>query len=163
MTDLIIWRHAEAEDISQTEVDLHRALTKRGHKAAKKMAKWLIKRLPEDAVVFSSPARRCLETADALNKDLKKSQRHPIEIADYLGTDSSSAAIFAQLAHQATSQTVLLVGHEPHLSELIAKLLDLRESACVVKKGAVWWIRIKVTDGVPHTYLYAMQNPDDLK
>jgi phosphohistidine phosphatase len=161
MTDLIIWRHAEAEDVSQTDVDLHRALTKRGHKAARKMAKWLRKRLPKGHLVLSSPARRCLETADALNKDLKKSERHVIEIADYLGTYSSAEAILAHIANQPTQQSLVIVGHQPHLSTLIAKLLDMRESSCVVKKGAVWWLRQKESDGLLQTYLYAMQNPDD--
>jgi phosphohistidine phosphatase len=161
MTDLIIWRHAEAEDINEADEDLHRALTKRGHKVARKMSKWLNDRLPEDTVVYSSPARRCLETADALNKDLKKSQRHAIEIADFLSTDSTVEAMLAQIANAARPQTVLLVGHQPQLGSLIAKLLDMRESACVVKKGAVWWLRQRESDGLLQTYLYAMQNPDD--
>jgi phosphohistidine phosphatase len=161
MTDLIIWRHAEAEDISESDVDLHRALTKRGHKVAHKMAKWLNARLPKDTTVYSSPARRCLETADALNKDLKKSKRHLIEIADYLGTDSTVEAMLAQIANAVRPQTLLIVGHQPQLGSLIAKLLDMRDSACVVKKGAVWWLRQRESNGLLQTYLYALQNPDD--
>lgn len=162
MRDLIIWRHAVAEEHSKDEIDLHRALTKRGHKAAYKMARWLNERLPEESLVLSSPARRCLETADALNKGLKKSRRHVIEIADYLGADSSVAAMLNPLSNLAGQQHVVLVGHQPLLGNLIAELLNMRVSACVVKKGAVWWLRQKVLDGREQYYLHTVQNPNDL-
>ena len=42
--DLILWRHAEAEDGFP---DLKRALTPKGRKQAAKMATWLHKHLPE--------------------------------------------------------------------------------------------------------------------
>ncbi|HSG92153.1 MAG TPA: histidine phosphatase family protein, partial [Methylotenera sp.] len=65
MKDLILWRHAEAEDISATGKDTDRVLTKRGRKDAAKMAKWLVKHLPADTVVLCSPALRCQQTAAA--------------------------------------------------------------------------------------------------
>jgi len=56
--DLILWRHAEAEDLHeggpQEGSDLHRSLTSRGEKQAARMAAWLDRQLPEGAriVVF---------------------------------------------------------------------------------------------------------------
>jgi len=61
--DLILWRHAEAEDGSP---DLERRLTPRGHKHAARVAQWLLQRLPAKFTMLASPARRAQETAQAL-------------------------------------------------------------------------------------------------
>ena len=51
--EIILWRHAEAEDGVPGRVpDAARALTHRGQKQAKKMAKWLLERLPEERFRF---------------------------------------------------------------------------------------------------------------
>lgn len=39
--DLILWRHAEAEELGEGMDDLTRALTPRGEKQAAKVAAWL--------------------------------------------------------------------------------------------------------------------------
>ncbi|MEO7547467.1 MAG: histidine phosphatase family protein, partial [Ramlibacter sp.] len=39
--DLILWRHAEAEDAPEGGDDLDRALTSRGEKQAARVAAWL--------------------------------------------------------------------------------------------------------------------------
>jgi len=53
--NLILWRHAEAED---GPPDLERRLTPRGQKHAQQVAEWLLQRLPAKFVVLASPARR---------------------------------------------------------------------------------------------------------
>ena len=71
--DLILWRHAEAEDglvdETQTQLDLTRPLTQRGEKQALRMAAWLDRQLPEGARIWVSPARRCEQTALALGTE----------------------------------------------------------------------------------------------
>ena len=59
--DLILWRHAQAEDGGP---DLDRTLTRKGRKEAARMGEWLRVRLPSQFQVLSSPARRARETAD---------------------------------------------------------------------------------------------------
>ena len=54
--DLILWRHAEAEDEREGLPDLDRALTPRGEKQAARMAAWLERQLPEGTRIASSPA-----------------------------------------------------------------------------------------------------------
>jgi phosphohistidine phosphatase len=39
--DLILWRHAEAQDESENGDDLQRSLTSRGEKQAARIAAWL--------------------------------------------------------------------------------------------------------------------------
>ena len=64
--DLVLWRHAEAEDWVQGCDDRQRALTPRGVKQAVKMAAWLDRQLPDGCRVFASPAIRSQHSATAL-------------------------------------------------------------------------------------------------
>ncbi|MDP1716682.1 MAG: histidine phosphatase family protein, partial [Burkholderiales bacterium] len=69
--ELILWRHADAED---GRPDAGRKLTAKGAKQAEVMAAWLRERLPEDTAVLVSPARRAQQTAQALSKKFETSQ-----------------------------------------------------------------------------------------
>jgi len=155
MANLILWRHAEAEAESASGKDSDRVLTKRGRKDAARMAKWLNRYLPAETVIFSSPARRCLETAAALH-DLNPLD---IKVAEFLSIDSSVERIAKEVTTADSSKTILIVGHQPNLGLLIAKLLGMPQSACVVKKGSVWWLRQRFVFGVEQYYIYAVQQP----
>src|SRR5687767_291721 len=56
--DLILWRHAEAEDGLPGAPDAGRELTARGRRQAMKMAGWLDRNLPSGCRILCSPARR---------------------------------------------------------------------------------------------------------
>ena len=58
--ELILWRHADAEDANGKE-DAARELTKKGRKQAERMAKWLRPRLDGDWRILVSPAKRALQ------------------------------------------------------------------------------------------------------
>ena len=156
MANLILWRHAEAEVHSKTGADTDRALTKTGFKDAEKMANWLNQHLPPNTEAYCSPARRCIETASALQK------LNPIEIkvVDFLSVDSTAEIIAKKVRSSDSSKTTLIIGHQPNLGLVITKLLGMNESACAVKKGAAWWLRQREVDGVMQTYLFAVQHPD---
>jgi len=155
MANLIIWRHAEAEAQSESGHDRDRVLTKRGRKDAGRIAKWLYKHLPEHTELLCSPARRCLQTADALH-DLNQME---IKIADCLSLDSHVGRMTQEVDNQDDTQTIILVGHQPNLGLFIAKLLGFHQSACVVKKGAIWWLKQRKLDGVSHYYIEAVKQP----
>src|SRR5260221_3327834 len=63
LMELILWRHAEAEDAGR-KADLARELTKRARKHAAKMAEWLKPRLEGDWRGGGSPAQRTLQTGE---------------------------------------------------------------------------------------------------
>src|SRR5690348_6718390 len=69
--DLILWRHAEAEEGGAAVDDLVRCLTPRGVKQAHRMARWLDQHLPESTRVLSSPAHRTEQTVQALDRRYK--------------------------------------------------------------------------------------------
>ena len=62
--DLILWRHAEAED---GVPDAKRKLTDKGQKQAQQMAAWLRDHLPQNTRILVSPAIRTQQTAQALD------------------------------------------------------------------------------------------------
>src|SRR5476649_2762294 len=66
--DLILWRHADAEDGAD---DLRRALTANGRAQAARVAQWLSQHLSEDFEVIASPAVRAQQTAAALTRNFK--------------------------------------------------------------------------------------------
>jgi len=159
MSNILLWRHAEAEVESVSGLDSDRALTKRGRKDAVKMAAWLVKNWPEDTLVFSSPALRCIETAMAL-QIAGLSKKIAIQNADFLAVDTPLEYYIAQVLKCAASKNVLFIGHQPNLAHLIGKLIHLPPEACVVKKGAVWWVRERVTIEGAQRYLFTIQQPD---
>lgn len=57
---------------------------------------------------------------------------------------------------------VLLVGHQPSFGNTIALLLGLKQDACPVRKGAVWWIRSRERDGDVQTVVVTVQSPEFL-
>ena len=69
--DLILWRHAEAEEAAPGGSDAERELTPRGEKQALRMAQWLERQLPESTRILSSPARRCEQTVLCLGRKYK--------------------------------------------------------------------------------------------
>lgn len=156
--DLILWRHAEAEDglpgEEQTGMDLDRSLTQRGEKQALRMAAWLDRQLPEGARILVSPARRCEQTALALGRKYK--------IRSELAPDATPEQLLDLVQWPAHKYPVLVIGHQPTLGQTIALLLDLKESDCAVKKGSLWWLRNRDRDGRIQTVIVTVQSPEVL-
>jgi phosphohistidine phosphatase len=152
--DLILWRHAEAEDEEESGDDLKRSLTGRGEKQAARMAAWLDRQLPEGARILCSPARRCEQTVLALGRKYKTRQE--------LAPGATAADLLEVAQWPSAKQAVLLVGHQPALGETIAQLLNFKHGSCPVRKGAVWWLRTRERDGHEQTLLIAVQSPDVL-
>jgi len=127
--DLILWRHADAEDGSP---DLARRLTDKGRRQAERVAEWLRKRLPEDARLLASPAARAQETAAAL--------RGEFETVRALAPGASINVILQSAGWPAGRGTVIVVGHQPDLGRAAAFIVSGRDAGWQVKKGGLWWI-----------------------
>ena len=156
--DLILWRHAEAEDWllddKTTSLDLNRSLTQRGEKQATRMAAWLDRQLPEGARILVSPARRCEQTALALGRKYK--------IRTELAPDAMPEQLLELVQWPGNKYPILVIGHQPMLGQAIAQLLGLKDSECAVKKGALWWLRNRCRDGQSQTVVVTVQSPDVL-
>jgi len=152
--DLILWRHADAEEDAEGLDDLERVLTPRGLKQATRVANWLDRQLPEGTRVLSSPARRCQQTAQALGRKYKVRQE--------LAPDGTAEALLLAAQWPDSKQAVLLVGHQPAMGATIASLLPFDAENCPVRKGMVWWLRTRERDGHVQTVVVAVQSPDTL-
>lgn len=155
--DLILWRHAEAQEAASGADDLSRALTKKGEKQASRMAAWLDRHLPEGTRVLVSPAVRTQQTAAALDRKFK--------LRDELVPETTVDDVLSLLKwHVDTGLQlkgpVLLVGHQPYLGELVAKLLGMQAHTCPVRKGGVWWLRTRIRNGQPQTVLLTVACPE---
>jgi phosphohistidine phosphatase len=155
--DLILWRHAEAEVAGEGSDDLSRSLTPKGERQAARMAIWLDRHLPESTRVLVSPARRTEQTAQALGRKYK--------LRDELVPDSSPADVLDLVKWDPVSGplgkgTVLVVGHQPYLGEIVSRLIGMKEAICPVRKGSVWWLRARVREGQLQTVLMTVASPD---
>lgn len=152
--DLILWRHAEAEEAADGVDDAARPLTPRGEKQAARMAAWLDRQLPEGLRVLASPARRTEQTARALGRKFKMR-------AELL--PGGSVQDLLELAQWPRARgTVLIIGHQPVLGQAIAQLLEMQSSECTVRKGAVWWLRQRQRLDHSQTVLMTVQSPEFL-
>ena len=127
--ELILWRHADAEDGVPDE---ERKLTKKGSRQAERMSRWLKARLPKEVVVLVSPARRARETAAAFTKD--------VEVTAELGTSAMPQSVLKAAGWPQGEGTVVVVGHQPTLGQTAALILTGEQAAWGIKKGGLWWL-----------------------
>ena len=152
--DLIVWRHAEAQDAEPGDDDMQRALTPRGRKQAERMAAWLESQLPQGTRILSSPAVRAEQTVRALARKYK--------VRDALSPGASVQDVLETSGWPDAKYPVLLVGHQPALGGVIAHLLRMPDEACAIRKGAVWWLRRRSREGLDQTVLLAVTSPEKL-
>ena len=130
--ELILWRHADAEDAAPGTPDEARRLTAKGERQAKRVAAWLKKQLPDDARILASPARRAQQTAQALTRRFKVSRE--------VGMAAGPQSILDAAGWPAGEGTVVVVGHQPTLGQAAALALTGSPADWSVKKGAIWWL-----------------------
>ena len=147
--DLILWRHAEAED---GPPDLERRLTPRGQKHAQQVAEWLLQRLPAKFVVLASPARRTRETARALGV--------AVRTVPALAPGASVEAILKAAEWPERKTSVVVVGHQPDLGRVALHLVAGAAGDGTIKKGGLWWLTNRVRNDEAQVVVRAVVAPD---
>lgn len=135
--DLILWRHADAED---GVPDDGRRLTAKGRKQAKKMATWLAAHLPVGYRVIVSPALRARETASALAEN--------ISVEKALSTAATPHEVLKAAGWPDGAGAVVVVGHQPTLGAAVALVLTGEATPWSLKKGAIWWLASDADGGL---------------
>ena len=149
--ELILWRHAEAED---GYPDMERALTTKGIEQSKKMAAWLKARMPKDTKILVSPAKRAQQTASAL--DL------PYTTLAELAPERSAHELLKTANWDTSKGSVLIVGHQPTLGIAAAIAMTHKTQYWCVKKGAIWWIASRIRAEEEQAIIRAVISPDML-
>lgn len=152
--DLILWRHAEAFESSDSGDDLERTLTPKGERQAKRMAAWLGQHLPSSTKVLASPARRCQQTAQALDRRFKT--------VAAVAPDGTVDSLLAAARWPDAREPVLVVGHQPTLGLAAAYLMAGVTMPWSVKKGAVWWLRTRERAAGGEVVLVTVRGPDNV-
>ena len=153
--DLILWRHAEAFDLDESVEDLERTLTARGERHAARMATWLNQHLPATTRVLASPARRCQQTAAALDRKFKTLAA--------LAPDGTAPGLLSAARWPDSREPVLVIGHQPTLGLVAAQLVSGAPQPWAVKKGAVWWLRSREREGEGQVVLVNVLSPDQVR
>lgn len=136
--DLILWRHAEAEE---GEPDAARNLTPKGRKQARKMAAWLKTHVKKPVRILVSPTERTRQTAQALST-------HFETVAD-VGATTTAKRILQAAGWPKAEGAVIVVGHRPSLNHTAALLLSGKEAEWEIRKGAIWWFETQDNDAPP--------------
>jgi len=141
--DLILWRHADAEDGGP---DLARKLTPKGRRQAARVAAWMHEHLPPGYEVLASPALRAQQTAEALGV--------PFKISELLAPGAPVTSILGAAGWPDRQGTVILVGHQPDFGRAAAFLVSGLEREWRIDKGALWWL-----GGEKHAFVRAVVSP----
>jgi phosphohistidine phosphatase len=130
---LLVFRHGIAEDTSADGTDASRVLTPQGVERTHKAARGLARLCDPPDVILTSPKARARQTADAAAEAFGR----PIEVLEQLADGPPAPALQALAARP--EDAVMIVGHEPMLSELVERIctgqrpagfVDLRKAGC---------------------------------
>ncbi len=136
--DLILWRHAEAEDGGPDLPDAKRRLTPRGEKQARRVAKWFLQHRPKELRILVSPTERTTQTARALGQSFDVDER--------VGPRGDVESLLSAARWPDADGAVLLVGHQPVLGQLAAYLMARRPESWTIRKGGLWWFNRGASD-----------------
>lgn len=131
---IILWRHAEANEHSQD--DLNRTLTEKGHRQAQITAAWLAKHLPENYLLISSQAKRATQTADYLSAPLIDAAFNP---------GASVSAVHSALKSLWTEheRPIVLAAHQPFLGQVASLLTRGDTLSQPIKKSGIYWLKAR--------------------
>jgi phosphohistidine phosphatase len=137
--NLYLLRHAKAaeRDAAKFPDDTLRPLTPEGEKRTRRGAKAMRElELAFDAIL-SSPWLRAKQTAQLVAEILGAERK--LQFTDALRGDATPELVLAELrAKHRNLDSVLLVGHEPHLSSAISLLLVGNQSLAInFRKGGL--------------------------
>jgi phosphohistidine phosphatase len=145
MKHLILLRHAKSSWKNATLEDVDRPLAERGERDAPRIGERLKSRGANPTLLLTSPARRALRTAELIGRALGLAFEQTRTVpALYLATPGEIREVVAE--QDDTHDCLLLVGHNPGLTDLVNELLpglalDNLPTAGVVAldlAGATW-------------------------
>jgi phosphohistidine phosphatase len=137
--DLFLLRHGLAGEpgLSGFADDSLRPLTAQGKRQLRKISAAMDKMDLAVELILSSPLVRAKQTAEVAAGKLKLKKR--LVFADELKPGGDAGKLIQRLvALKPAPANILLVGHEPDLSELISLLVTGKTDAgCALKKGGL--------------------------
>ncbi len=144
---LVVFRHAKAQAAVHGQTDHERALADRGRRDAPRVAQRLAELGWEPDEVFSSDSLRTTETLHAVQSVLGLPEPRFTRRL-YL----APARAIGEVLRQASGQTVMVVGHNPGLEDLVELLAGTSVQMTTANAALLWrppapWPRAFEPDG----------------
>lgn len=154
---IYILRHGIAEDKGAKQSDSDRALTGEGKKKLAAVLSVAAKAGVAPAVILTSPYKRARQTAEMAADALGYSEP-PIE-TESLVPHGSPQAVWNEVRDRRAEESVLLAGHEPLLSQVVAYFLGTPALQFEFRKGAMVCLTVDSFRGEPHGVLQWILTP----
>lgn len=136
---LYILRHADAD--TEAARDNDRRLSEKGKEQAKEVAHFCKKHKLQPSLILSSPLPRAHETAEPVATALKLE----VVIAPWLSSGMMPTTGEEELKAHRAHPCVMLVGHEPDLSALIAHFTGLPSPSLLhIRKASLTALHLDV-------------------
>jgi phosphohistidine phosphatase len=119
---LYVFRHADA--VSDAATDDERPLSEKGMTQVKRVAKFCASNELLPAVILTSPLRRAQETAILFSVETRVKRILSVE---FLRSGMTPEKAIRELAGYQEFASVMIVGHEPDFSALVASLLGVQD------------------------------------
>jgi len=138
--DLLVLRHGDAGKRSPLPGDSKRTLTTEGRQEIVDLSNGLKSLEVKLDYVLTSPLLRAKNTAEIVAKSLK--YKGKIEELDSLKPEGSKLEFYSELSKLKRDSVVLVVGHEPYLSEMISQAISQSDCRLDLKKAGLARIRV---------------------
>jgi phosphohistidine phosphatase len=150
---LYVMRHAEAVEGSDTLLDQWRYLTEKGRANARKTCASIAKSGPKPRLTITSPLTRAVQTAEIAAE--KACRKNMVVASELLLPGGDIGELIAHLKGCGDAKRVMVVGHEPQLGLLVAKLLGREDDMIPLKKGSCVMLKFDPdTEGKPAGFLW---------
>jgi len=146
--DIYILRHGEAQPRSEDLPEADRKLTPKGRRDVERIARLAREAKVQPDLVLSSPYTRARETAQIALRAFEP--KPPIVETPALLPSGAPKHVWKEIKSHSVSQQLLVVGHEPQLSGLIAYLLASPALRLDLKKGALVRLRMDTLGAEPN-------------
>jgi phosphohistidine phosphatase len=135
MMQIYLLRHAIAETARAGQPDSERALTPEGRRKLREVLKVARAAEVKPSLILTSPYRRAVETAEIAASVLD--YKNDLLRTKALVPEGDPSGVWDEIRVHRDEAEVLLAGHEPLFSHLVAYLLDSPALVVDFKKGAL--------------------------
>jgi len=146
---LIVVRHAAAIERTAEVPEEQRYLTPEGRAFFRKTARTMLKKGVAPSLILTSPLVRAVQTADILAETL--SYIGSVAVTDELSPGFDPEALRRLLTTYQQVDELVIVGHEPDLSDIVSSLLSL-PGGFNFKKGSAFKLTMDAEFGKPATF-----------
>ena len=138
---LYLLRHADADTPAAT--DEARALSDKGEAQAKKVARFCETHDVRVSPMLTSPVRRALQTAEIVASHLHSE----LITVPWLACGMRPQLALDELKRFRAKESVMIVGHEPDFSTLVAHLIGLpSHSQILIKKASLTLVDVETLE-----------------